>query len=175
MTPLAPKSFIPFRLYIFRIMGRPYNQIEKGGKPKWRANSNLCRINAHKFVVNNFTNLQNLQILGVSCLSSPPLAAPMTFYGKKVLYLKVQWDENIIRSPFTGIFALLDFCARKYKPLTIAFLTPYFRKTPPTLSLVEVIYLLIKFNKNTFFPWNTNNTDRNGIHQQNIHKTLRKR
>ena len=36
-------------------------------------------------------------------------------------------------------------------------------------SLVKVIYLLIRFNKTKSFLWNTNNTDMNGINQQNTH------
>ena len=32
-------------------------------------------------------------------------------------------------------------------------------------SLVEIMYLLIRFNKIKFFPWNTKNTDRNGINK----------
>ena len=32
--------------------------------------------------------------------------------------------------------------------------------------LVEVTYLLIRFNKTNFFPWNTNNTERYGINKQ---------
>ena len=34
-------------------------------------------------------------------------------------------------------------------------------------SLVEVAYLLIRFNKTKFFPWNTNKTDGNGVNKQN--------
>ena len=34
-------------------------------------------------------------------------------------------------------------------------------------ALVEMMYLLIRFNKTTFFPWNTKNTDRNDINKQN--------
>ena len=33
-------------------------------------------------------------------------------------------------------------------------------------SLVEVIHLFIRFNKTKFFPWNTKNTDRNGVNKQ---------
>ena len=36
-----------------------------------------------------------------------------------------------------------------------------------THSLVEVINLLIRFNKTKFLPWNTKNTDRNGVNRQN--------
>ena len=36
-------------------------------------------------------------------------------------------------------------------------------------SLVEVIYLLIRFNKIKFFPWNAKNTDKNGANKQNTH------
>ena len=36
-------------------------------------------------------------------------------------------------------------------------------------SLVEVVYLLIRFNTTKFFLWNTNNTDRNGVNKQNTH------
>ena len=41
-------------------------------------------------------------------------------------------------------------------------------------SLVEIMYLLIRFNKIKFFLWNTKNTDRNGINKQNkqVHQTL---
>ena len=31
---------------------------------------------------------------------------------------------------------------------------------------VEVTYLLIRFNKTMFFPWNTKNIDRNGVNKQ---------
>ena len=36
-------------------------------------------------------------------------------------------------------------------------------------SPVEVIYLLIRFNKIKFFPWNTKNTYRNGIKKTHKH------
>ena len=36
-------------------------------------------------------------------------------------------------------------------------------------SLVEVIYLRIRFNKTQSFLWNTKITDRNGIDAQNTH------
>ena len=36
-------------------------------------------------------------------------------------------------------------------------------------SLVEVTYLLIRFNKTKFLSWNTKNTDRNDINKQNTH------
>ena len=35
--------------------------------------------------------------------------------------------------------------------------------------LVEVMYLLIRFSKSKFFPWNTNSTDGNGVNKQNTH------
>ena len=38
-----------------------------------------------------------------------------------------------------------------------------------THSLVEVINLLIRFNKTKFFPWSTKNTDRNGVNRQNTY------
>ena len=43
-------------------------------------------------------------------------------------------------------------------------------------SLVEIMYLLIRFIKIKFFPWNTKNSDRNGINKQNTqaHQTLGK-
>ena len=34
-------------------------------------------------------------------------------------------------------------------------------------SLMELIYLLIKFNKSKFFPWNTNSTNGNSVNKQN--------
>ena len=34
---------------------------------------------------------------------------------------------------------------------------------------VEVIYLLIRFNKIQFFPRNTKNSDRYGVNKQNTH------
>ena len=40
-------------------------------------------------------------------------------------------------------------------------------------SLVEVIYLLNKFNKTKFFPWNTKNTDRKGTNEQNTHMYIK--
>ena len=46
-----------------------------------------------------------------------------------------------------------------YFPLCIWFLKNY--------SLVEFMYLLIRFYKRKFFPWNTNNTDGNGINKAN--------
>ena len=36
-------------------------------------------------------------------------------------------------------------------------------------SLVEIVYLFIRCNKTKFFLRNTDNTDRNGVHKQNIH------
>ena len=36
-------------------------------------------------------------------------------------------------------------------------------------SLVEVIYLFIRFNKTKFVSGNTKNTDRNGINKQSTH------
>ena len=36
-------------------------------------------------------------------------------------------------------------------------------------SLVEVIYMLIKFNKTKSFLGNTKNTDTNGVNEQNTH------
>ena len=36
-------------------------------------------------------------------------------------------------------------------------------------SLVESVYLFIRCNKIKFFPQNTNDTDRNGVHKQNTH------
>ena len=40
-------------------------------------------------------------------------------------------------------------------------------------SFAEVAYLLIRFNETKFFPWNTKNTDKNGvikhIHMHNKH------
>ena len=36
-------------------------------------------------------------------------------------------------------------------------------------SLMEVIYLLIRFSETNFFPRNTKNTDRNGVNKQNTH------
>ena len=42
-------------------------------------------------------------------------------------------------------------------------------------SLVEVIYLLIRFKKIQSFLWNTKNTDRNGINEQNTHTTNREK
>ena len=36
-------------------------------------------------------------------------------------------------------------------------------------SLVESVYLFIRCNKIKFFPRNTNDTDRNGVHKQNTH------
>ena len=44
-----------------------------------------------------------------------------------------------------------------------------------TYSLVEVTYLLIRFSKTKFFPWDTNNTDRNGVDKQNITLRMEKR
>ena len=38
-------------------------------------------------------------------------------------------------------------------------------------SLVEVIYLLSKFNKTDPFLWNTKNTDKNGVNKQITHAT----
>ena len=38
-------------------------------------------------------------------------------------------------------------------------------------SLVEVIYLLIRFHKIKSFLWNTKNTVRNGVNEQNTHST----
>ena len=40
-------------------------------------------------------------------------------------------------------------------------------------SLVELMYLLIRFNKNKSFLWNTNNTDRTGANEQNAQHTQR--
>ena len=34
----------------------------------------------------------------------------------------------------------------------------------------EVTYLLIRFNKTMFFPWNTKNNDRNGVNKQKKHQ-----
>ena len=46
-------------------------------------------------------------------------------------------------------------------------------------SLVEVIYLLIRFDKSKFYPWNTHNTDGNRVNKQkthtHAHQTLRKK
>ena len=44
-------------------------------------------------------------------------------------------------------------------------------------SPVEVTYLLPRFSKIKFFPWNTKNVDKNGVNKQNIHthQTLRER
>ena len=42
-------------------------------------------------------------------------------------------------------------------------------------SLVELMYLLIRFNKNKSFLWNTNNTDRNGANEQNAHNIHREK
>ena len=36
-------------------------------------------------------------------------------------------------------------------------------------SLAEVPCWLIRFNKTKFFPWNTKNSDRNGINKENTH------
>ena len=36
-------------------------------------------------------------------------------------------------------------------------------------SLAEAIYLLIKFHKTKSFLWNTNNTKRNDVNEQNTH------
>ena len=36
-------------------------------------------------------------------------------------------------------------------------------------SLVEVAYLFTRCNRTTFFLWNTNNTDRNGVNKQKTH------
>ena len=36
-------------------------------------------------------------------------------------------------------------------------------------SFTEAIYLLIRFTKFKFFPWNTNNTDGNSVNTQNTH------
>ena len=41
-------------------------------------------------------------------------------------------------------------------------------------SLLEVIYLLLIFNKTKSFLWKTKNTDKNSINVQNTHNTLRK-
>ena len=41
-------------------------------------------------------------------------------------------------------------------------------------SLVEVIYLLIRFNKTKSFLSNTKSTDRTGINEQNTHHRQRK-
>ena len=38
-----------------------------------------------------------------------------------------------------------------------------------TYSFVEVVYLLIRFNKTKFFQGNTNNTNKNGVNKQNTH------
>ena len=42
-------------------------------------------------------------------------------------------------------------------------------------SPVEVTYLLPRFSKIKFFPWNTKNVNKNGVNKQNIHihQTLR--
>ena len=37
--------------------------------------------------------------------------------------------------------------------------------------LVEVVYLLITFNKTKPFLWNTKNTNRNSVNEQNAHHT----
>ena len=37
------------------------------------------------------------------------------------------------------------------------------------------MYLLIRFNKNKSFLWNTNNTDRNGANEQNAHNIHREK
>ena len=36
-------------------------------------------------------------------------------------------------------------------------------------SFEEIIYLLIRFNKTKSFLWNSKNTDRNDINEQNTH------
>ena len=36
-------------------------------------------------------------------------------------------------------------------------------------SLVESVYLFIRYNKTKFFQQNTINTDRNGVNKQNRH------
>ena len=36
-------------------------------------------------------------------------------------------------------------------------------------SLVESVYLFIRYNKSKFFLQNTNNTDRNDVNKQNTH------
>ena len=42
--------------------------------------------------------------------------------------------------------------------------------------LVEVAYLLIRFNETKFFPWNTKNSERYGVNKQNTHHhSLRER
>ena len=35
--------------------------------------------------------------------------------------------------------------------------------------LVEITYLLNRFSKSKLFPWNTRNTNKNGINKQNTH------
>ena len=62
-------------------------------------------------------------------------------------------------------------------------LTQKFTLQKSTMSLlfknylfVEVIYLLlIKLNKTKSFMWNTKNTDRNGVIEQNTHTTPREK
>ena len=62
-------------------------------------------------------------------------------------------------------------------------LTQKFTLQKSTMSLlfknylfVEVIYLLlIKFNNTKSFMWNTKNTDRNGINEQNTHTPPREK
>ena len=36
-------------------------------------------------------------------------------------------------------------------------------------SLVEIVYQFIKCNETKLLPWNTDNTDRNGVNKQETH------
>ena len=59
----------------------------------------------------------------------------------------------ILNKPFTGTKDLLSTMSLLFN----------------NYSLVEVIYLLIRFNKSKFFLSNKNNTDGNGVKKQHTH------
>ena len=42
-------------------------------------------------------------------------------------------------------------------------------------SVVEVVYLFIRFKKTKFFLQSTHNNDRNGVNEQKTNQTLRER
>ena len=75
-------------------------------------------------------------------------------YTQQLLVL--HWMENLLIQKFTLQRSTMPSFYKNY-------------------SFAEVIYLLIWFNKTKPFVWNTQNTDRNKVNEQNTHTTHRQK
>ena len=100
----------------------------------------------HKYIENARTNRLRRKYKYI--LTSPVMCTHQLMHTLKMNNLLIQ---KFILQRFTTSFLLKNY------------------------SLLKFIYLLIIFNNIKSFMWNTKNTDRNGLNEQNTHTTYREK